>query len=165
MIFQNPQMTFNPRSTVYDCCADPIRMFHLARNRREERRMVFDMLDSVGISADQAGKFPHEISGGQAQRISIVRALVLEPRLLICDEPTSMLDVSVQAQIMTLIRTLQRKRKMSLLYISHDLDTVRALCDRVAVMQEGRIVEQGRMDDVFEHPQHPSTKALLDSAL
>ncbi len=165
IVFQNPQMTFNPRFTIYDCCAEPIRLFHLAKNRDEERAMVFEMLDSVGVSRDQVDKYPHEISGGQAQRISIVRSLILNPKLLICDEPTSMLDVSVQAQIIELIKTKQRDKNISILYISHDLDTIRALCGRIAVMIEGRIVEFGNTEEVFSSPKHPYTRTLISSAI
>lgn len=165
IVFQNPQMTFNPRFTIYDCCAEPIRLFHLAKNRDEERSMVFEMLDSVGVSRDQVDKYPHEISGGQAQRISIVRSLILNPKLLICDEPTSMLDVSVQAQIIELIKTKQRDKNISILYISHDLDTIRALCGRIAVMTEGQIVEFGNTEEVFSSPKHPYTRTLISSAI
>lgn len=165
IVFQNPQMTFNPRFTVYDCCAEPIRLFRLARNREDERQMVFEMLDSVGVSRDQIGKFPHEISGGQAQRISIIRALALKPKLLICDEPTSMLDVSVQAQVISLLREKQKETGVSILFISHDLDTVRAICNRVAVMRGGEIVEMGNTDAVFESPAHAYTRELLSSAI
>lgn len=165
MVFQNPQMTFNPRFTIYNCCAEPIRIFHLAENRDEERAMVYEMLDSVGVSRDQVNKYPHEISGGQAQRISIIRSLFLNPKLLICDEPTSMLDVSVQAQIIELLRTKQCEKKTSILYISHDLDTIRAICSRVAVMNDGCIVETGTVEKVFGAPEHPYTRALISSAI
>ena len=165
MIFQHPQMTFNPRFTVYDCCAEPIRRFHLAKDREQERAMVLAVLDSVGVPRDQLQKFPHEISGGQAQRISIARTLQLNPRLLICDEPTSMLDVSVQAQIISLLREQQRQSGFSILYISHNLDVVRAVCQRVAVMQGGEIVEMGAVNEIYQSPQHPYTKQLLDSVI
>lgn len=165
MIFQHPQMTFHPRFTVYNCCAEPIRRFHLAKDREEERAMVLAMLDSVGVPADQLQKFPHELSGGQAQRISIARTLQLNPRLLICDEPTSMLDVSVQAQIISLIREHQQKSGISILYISHNLDVVRAVCQRAAVMREGKIVEMGSVDEIYQSPQHSYTKQLLDSVI
>ncbi|MDO4851537.1 MAG: dipeptide/oligopeptide/nickel ABC transporter ATP-binding protein [Actinomycetota bacterium] len=165
MIFQNPQKAFNPRFSVYECCAEPIRLFGLASSRDEERQMVYDMLDSVGITRDQMNKYPHEISGGQAQRIAIVRALCLEPRLLICDEPTSMLDVSVQAQIIRLLSRINEERGCAVLFISHDLDVVRHLCDMVSVMHQGKVVEQGETDCVFGDPQAEFTKELLRTAL
>ncbi|MGI6012837.1 MAG: ABC transporter ATP-binding protein [Oscillospiraceae bacterium] len=165
MIFQNPQMTFNPRFTIYDCCAEPIRLFHLAKDQAEERAMVCDMLDSIGVSRDQMEKYPHEISGGQAQRISIIRALQLNPHLLICDEPTSMLDVSVQAQIISLIKQKQKELGISILYISHNLNVIQAVCHRVAVMNDGQIIEMGTVDEIYHSPKHPYTKQLLESAI
>ena len=165
MIFQHPQMTFNPRFTVYDCCAEPIRLFHLASSRAEEEAMISVMLDSIGVPKDQLQKYPHEISGGQAQRISIARALQLNPSLLICDEPTSMLDVSVQAQIISLIKERQKELGISILYISHNLDVIRAVCQRVAVMKEGEIIETGTVDEIYCAPKHPYTKQLLASVI
>lgn len=165
LVFQNPQLTFHPQRDIYFSCAEPIRLHHLAANREEERELVYRMIDRVGLTRDQLGKHPHEISGGQAQRLSIVRALSLDPRVLICDEPTSMLDVSVQAQILQLLREVRRGRKVSMLYISHDLDVIRAMCDRVAVMKEGRIVETGDCAEVFTHPAHEYTRSLLASSL
>lgn len=165
MIFQHPQMTFNPRFTVYDCCAEPIRLFHLAKSRSEEKAMISMMLDDIGVPKDQLQKYPHEISGGQAQRISIARALQLNPRLLICDEPTSMLDVSVQAQIISLIKKRQETLGISILYISHNLDVIRSVCQRVAVMKEGEIVEIGTVDEIYRTPKHPYTKQLLTSVI
>ena len=165
IVFQNPQMTFNPRYTVYDCCAEPVRQFHLAENKVEEWKIVCEMLDSVGVSRDQMRKYPHEISGGQAQRVSLIRALTLQPRLLICDEPTSMLDVSVQAQVIELIKKSQQEKRFSMLYISHNLDVIKAFCDRVAVMNGGEIVEMGDVETVFSSPQQAYTKELLGSAI
>ncbi|PKM73380.1 MAG: ABC transporter ATP-binding protein [Firmicutes bacterium HGW-Firmicutes-16] len=165
IVFQNPQMTFNPRSTVYNCCAEPIRLFHLAKSREEERSRVYEMLDSVGVSRDQSNKYPHEISGGQAQRLSIVRALSVNPKLLICDEPTSMLDVSVQAQVIALIKEKQMEKGISILYVSHDLDVIKAVCQRVAVMNNGKIVEMGSADEIFNRPKHSYTQQLMSSAI
>jgi ABC-type oligopeptide transport system ATPase subunit len=163
--FQNPQMTFNPRSTIYNCCAEPIRLFHLAKTREEERAMVYGMLEIVGVSRDQINKYPHEISGGQAQRISIIRSLSLNPKLLICDEPTSMLDVSVQAQVIALIKEKQREKGISILYVSHDLDVIRSVCQRVAVMNEGKLIETGSVDEIFNSPKNPYTCKLLSSVI
>ncbi len=165
IVFQNPQMTFNPRATIYNCCAEPIRLFHLAKNREEERVLVYEMLDSVGVSRDQINKYPHEISGGQAQRISIIRALSSNPKLLICDEPTSMLDVSVQAQVIALIKEKQSKKGISILYVSHDLDVIRSVCQRVAVMNQGEIIETGSVEEVFDSPKHPYTRKLMSSVI
>ncbi len=165
LVFQNPQLTFHPRRDLYFSCAEPIRLHGLAGSREEERELVHRMIDQVGLTRDQLGKHPHEISGGQAQRLSIVRALSLDPRVLVCDEPTSMLDVSVQAQILQLLRQVRRERKVSMLYISHDLDVIRAVCDRVAVMKEGQIVETGPCEEVFCHPSHEYTRSLLASSL
>lgn len=165
MIFQNPQKAFNPRFSVYECCAEPIRLFNLAANQEEERSMVYDMLDSVGITRDQMNKYPHEISGGQAQRVAIVRALALQPKLLICDEPTSMLDVSVQAQIIDILKRINTENGCAMLFISHDLDVVRHLCESVSVMHRGKVVEQGRAADVFTNPASEFTKSLLAAAL
>ncbi len=165
MIFQNPQKAFNPRFSVYECCAEPIRLFNLASSQEEERRMVYDMLDSVGVTKDQMNKYPHEISGGQAQRVAIVRALVLQPKLLICDEPTSMLDVSVQAQIIDILKHVNSDTGCAMLFISHDLDVVRHLCECVTVMHQGQVVESGPSDTVFDNPQSDFAKSLLVAAL
>ncbi|MCR5582166.1 MAG: ATP-binding cassette domain-containing protein [Eggerthellaceae bacterium] len=165
MIFQNPQKAFNPRFSVYECCAEPIRLFGLASSAQEEHRMVSEMLDSVGITHDQMNKYPHEISGGQAQRIAIVRSLVLQPRLLICDEPTSMLDVSVQAQIIDILKRVNREHRCAMLFISHDLDVVRNVCESVYVMKRGAVVDGGPTKDVFENPRSDFTRELLEAAL
>ena len=165
MIFQNPQKAFNPRFSIYECCAEPIRLFNLAGSPEEERRMVYGMLESVGITRDQMNKYPHEISGGQAQRVAIVRALSLQPKMLICDEPTSMLDVSVQAQIIDMLKRINSENRCAMLFISHDLDVVRHLCESVSVMDRGKVVEQGLAADVFSNPQSDFTKGLLAAAL
>lgn len=165
MIFQNPQRALNPRFSVYECCAEPLRLYHLVQNRNQERERVRTMLDSVGITHDLMGKYPHEISGGQAQRIAIVRALALKPKLLICDEPTSMLDISVQAQIIDLLRSVNQEQGCAMLFISHDLDVVKHLCENVAVMHEGKLIEQGPVTRVFEQPRTEFTRSLLAAAL
>jgi len=165
VVFQHPQSTFNPRKNMYFACAEPIRLFKLARNRDEEEKMVHELIEKVGLSRDQLKKYPHEISGGQAQRLSIIRALSLHPKLLVCDEPTSMLDVSVQAHVLNLLKLSKEEYKLSMLYISHDLEVVRAVCDRVAVMKQGRIVEMGTVNEVYDSPQHEYTKQLLSSNL
>jgi peptide/nickel transport system ATP-binding protein len=164
-VFQHPQMTFNPRRNIYFACAEPVRLYGLARGKKEEERLVYGMIEKVGLSPDQLKKFPHELSGGQAQRLSIVRALSLDPELLICDEPTSMLDVSVQAQILRLLRDIHSERRMTIFFISHDLDVIQAFCTHVAVMRQGKIVETGTVNEVFENPQHEYTRYLISSRL
>lgn len=161
-VFQHPQLTFHPRRNIYFACAEPIRLYHLDRHM-SEKDMIRHMLRRVGISEDQWHKYPHEISGGQAQRIAIARALSLNPKLLICDEPTSMLDVSVQAQILRLLLRANEKYHVAMLFISHDLDVIRAVCQRVAVMHEGEIVETGTIEEVFGKPKHEYTKKLLSA--
>ena len=165
MIYQHPQMTFHPRGTIYSACAEPVRLYGLAKNRAEERELIHGMVERVGVSPDQLKKFPHEISGGQAQRISIARTLILQPKLLICDEPTSMLDISVQAQVLSMLKKIHREHGIALLYISHDLDVIRALCQRVAVMKDGEIVEMGQTEAIFSRPSHPYTRALLEARM
>lgn len=161
-VFQHPQLTFHPRRNIYFACAEPIRLYHLDRHI-SEKDMIRHMLRRVGISEDQWHKYPHEISGGQAQRIAIARALSLNPKLLICDEPTSMLDVSVQAQILRLLLRANEKYHVAMLFISHDLDVIRAVCQRVAVMHKGEIVETGTIEEVFGNPKHEYTKKLLSA--
>lgn len=164
VVFQHPQSMFNPRRNIYFSCAEPIKLYKMAKNKAEEEEMVYELIERVGLSKDQLKKYPHEISGGQAQRLSIIRALSLNPKLLICDEPTSMLDVSVQAQILNLLKT-NKGHNLSMLYISHDLEIIRAICNRLAVMRQGKIVEMGSVAEVFENPQHEYTKQLLASNL
>lgn len=159
-VFQHPQMTFNPQRNLYFSCAEPLRLFHMA-DRSEEEKQIRRMAEEVGISFDQMKKYPHEISGGQAQRISIARALALKPRLLLCDEPTSMLDVSVQAQILQMLLNANQKQNVAMLFISHDLEVVEQMCSRVVVMKNGEIVETGPTQEVFTHPQCEYTKKLL----
>lgn len=161
-IFQHPQMTFNPKRSIYSACLEPVRLHNLDR-RMDAGHMVRHMAQRVGISEDQLYKYPHEISGGQAQRISIARALSLNPRLLVCDEPTSMLDVSVQAQILSLIREANVKYGVSMLFISHDLEVIQSMCSSVAVMKQGRIIETGDVDKVFREPEHEYTRKLMNS--
>lgn len=165
MVFQNPQKTFNPRFTVRQCCAEPLRLYGLAATPAEEERMIASMLERVEVSLDQLDKYPHEISGGQAQRVAIARALALKPKLLICDEPTSMLDISVQAQVVSLLRSINAEEGTSLLFITHDIDVVRHLCHRVAVLNAGRVEEQGSVEEVLSAPKIPFVKELVSSAL
>lgn len=163
-IFQHPQMTFNPQRNLYFSCAEPLRQFHIKPENGEEEFIRY-MTEGIGIPFDQLKKFPHEISGGQAQRISIARALSLQPRLLICDEATSMLDVSVQAQILQLLLKQNREHHTAMLFISHDLEVVEYMCSRVVVMKNGKVVETGNTSEVFKNPQHEYTKKLLQAKI
>jgi len=162
MIFQDPFSSLNPRMRVGDIVAEPIRFHRLTDSRAETRGIVDDLLEHVGLGASAGRKYPHEFSGGQRQRISIARALATRPRFLICDEPTSALDVSIQAQILNLLKDLQAELGLTMLFISHDLPVIRQICDRVAVMRDGRIVEVADTERLFEKPQHDYSKHLLE---
>jgi peptide/nickel transport system ATP-binding protein len=160
MVFQDPYASLNPRQTVRRTLADPLRL-HGVTNAGEVDDRVADMLKHVGLTADQAGRYPHEFSGGQRQRIGIARALILRPRLVICDEPVSALDVSIRAQIINLLLELKETLGLSYIMISHDLGVVEHMSDRVAVMYFGKIVETGDWRAIFERPGHPYTRGLI----
>jgi peptide/nickel transport system ATP-binding protein len=162
MIFQDPFASLNPRWRVGDIIAEPIRTFGLLKGVEVTNR-VGELLDTVGLSAGDAQKFPHEFSGGQRQRIAIARALSSKPEFIVCDEPTSALDVSVQAQILNLMKDLQRELGLTYLFISHDLAVVYFMSDWIGVMYLGRLVEAGPAKRVFASPQHPYTRLLLDT--
>ena len=161
MIFQDPYASLNPRWRVRDIVAEPIRAHELAQSSAEIDARVAALLDQVGLAAADGAKYPHQFSGGQRQRVSIARALATRPAFLICDEPTSALDVSVQAQVLNLMRRLQRELELTYLFISHNLAVVHHVADRVGVMYLGRIVELQRTRDLFSSPQHPYTRMLL----
>ncbi len=161
MIFQDPFSSLNARMRVADIVAEPIRFHRLASSNKEVLAIVDDLLDHVGLGAAAGKKFPHEFSGGQRQRISIARALATRPRFLICDEPTSALDVSIQAQILNLLKDLQEELQLTMLFISHDLPVIRQICDRVAVMRDGKLVEEANTEDLFNEPQNEYTAHLL----
>ena len=161
MIFQDPYSSLNPRMRVRDIVAEPIRFHRLADGRDEVEGIVADLLEQVGLGARAATRYPHEFSGGQRQRISIARALATRPRFLICDEPTSALDVSIQAQVLNLLKDLQELLGLTMLFISHDLPVIRQMCDRVGVMQGGRLCEVKETEELFENPQHDYTRHLL----
>ncbi len=163
MIFQDPYASLNPRWRVGDIIAEPIRVFGLLDGKEEIAKRVKELLQGVGLNAQDSEKYPHEFSGGQRQRISIARALASNPEFIVCDEPTSALDVSVQAQILNLMKDLQRKFALTYLFISHDLSVVYHISDRVGVMYLGRLVEVGNKHELFRRPQHPYTRMLLDS--
>jgi peptide/nickel transport system ATP-binding protein len=163
MIFQDPYASLNPRWRVVDIIAEPLRVHRLLPNKRAILRRVGDLLEQVRLSARDGEKFPHEFSGGQRQRISIARALASNPEFLVCDEPTSAVDVSVQAQILNLMKDLQRELGLSYLFISHGLAVVYHISDDLGVMYLGRLVEWGPAREVFRNPQHPYTRMLLDA--
>ncbi|MGH7119940.1 MAG: ABC transporter ATP-binding protein [Acetobacteraceae bacterium] len=160
IVFQDPYASLDPRQNVGAILAEPLEI-HGIGTRAERTRRVAELLDLVGLGAEAAGKYPHEFSGGQRQRIGIARAIALEPRLIIADEPVSALDVSIQSQILNLLTSLRERLGLSYLFISHDLAVVEHISDSVAVMYLGRIVESGPADEIFAHPCHPYTQALL----
>ncbi|ELZ91499.1 dipeptide/oligopeptide/nickel ABC transporter ATP-binding protein [Haloferax mucosum ATCC BAA-1512] len=162
MMFQDPSSSFDPRMSVGESVAEPLAI-HGMRDRARRRRIVEDLLERVGLSAAAYDRYPHEFSGGQKQRIALARALVLNPDLVVADEPVSALDVSIQAEIISLMRDLQTEFGLSIVFISHDLGVVREVCDRVAVMYLGEIVEVADTETLFSDPKHPYTKALLSS--
>ena len=162
IVFQNPYSSLDPRMRIRDIVGEPLVTAYGLRGRALTEKVV-KHLDEVGLGSEHLGRFPHEFSGGQRQRIAIARALALEPKLLILDEPTAALDVSVQAQVLNLLQALQKNLGLSYLFISHNLATVENIADRVLVMYLGRVVEQGPVEQVFAQPHHPYTRGLLDS--
>jgi oligopeptide transport system ATP-binding protein len=164
IIFQDPYSSLNPRMTVREIVGEAIRVFDLAKTRSEEEDMIADLLKRVGLRPEHIDRYPHEFSGGQRQRIGIARALAVKPDFIVCDEPISALDVSIQAQIVNLLLELQESMGLSYLFISHDLKVVEHVSHRVAVMYLGRIVEQAPAAMLYEHPRHPYTRALLAAA-
>jgi microcin C transport system ATP-binding protein len=165
MVFQDPFGSLSPRLTVGQIVEEGLLVHGLGGTSSERREIISDTLTEVGLEADMMGRYPHEFSGGQRQRISIARALVLKPEFIVLDEPTSALDMSVQAQIVELLRELQKRNNLAYLFISHDLRVVRALSHDVLVMRSGKVVEQGKADTIFSSPKEPYTRALLDAAL
>jgi peptide/nickel transport system ATP-binding protein len=163
MIFQDPYASLNPRWLVEDIVGEPLREHGLVTDPAALRERVDALLQSVGLSPQDRAKYPHQFSGGQRQRISIARALATEPEFLVCDEPTSALDVSVQAQVLNIMKDLQRQRGLTYLFISHNLAVVRHVSDQVGVMYLGRLVELADKRALFSHPRHPYTRMLLDA--
>ncbi|MBT9282598.1 MAG: ATP-binding cassette domain-containing protein [Hydrogenibacillus schlegelii] len=163
MIFQDPYASLNPRMTVADIVAEGIDIHGLARSKKERMERVYALLETVGLLPEHAGRFPHEFSGGQRQRIGIARALAVEPKLVIADEPISALDVSIQAQVVNLLKKLQQEKKLTYLFIAHDLSMVRYISDRIGVMYLGQLVELAGSDEIYARPLHPYTQALLSA--
>ncbi|MEP7331926.1 MAG: ATP-binding cassette domain-containing protein [Terracoccus sp.] len=157
LVFQDPMSSLDPRMRVRDIIAEPL----VAQGLGPSRERVGELLEAVGLRPDAADRYPHQFSGGQRQRISIARALAPRPQILVADEPVSALDVSVRAQVLNLIADLVDELDLTLVFVSHDLSVVRHVCDRVAVMHEGEIVEMGPVADVYDHPQHPYTRQLI----
>jgi oligopeptide/dipeptide ABC transporter ATP-binding protein len=162
MIFQDPYASLNPRKTVEQIVGQPFAV-HKVASSREAKLRVQELLEVVGLSREHASRYPHEFSGGQRQRIGIARALALNPKLIVCDEPVSALDVSVQAQILNLLRSLQEEFNLTYVFISHDLSVMRQICSRIAVMYLGRVVELAESERIFEQPRHPYTAVLISA--
>ncbi len=163
MIFQDPYASLNPRLKVMDIVAEGIDIHHLVSDKRDRKKRVYDLLETVGLSKEHANRYPHEFSGGQRQRIGIARALAVEPEFIIADEPISALDVSIQAQVVNLLLKLQRERGITFLFIAHDLSMVKYISDRIAVMHFGKIVEIGPSEEIYQNPLHDYTKSLLSA--
>ncbi|WP_440871557.1 ABC transporter ATP-binding protein [Vibrio diabolicus] len=163
MVFQDPSACLNPRLTISECIAEPLLTHEPKLKRAEVEKRVITMMDKVGLLASQRNRYPHEFSGGQCQRVGIARALILNPDLVVCDEPVSALDVSIQAQVINLLDDLKQEMGLTLVMIAHDLSVVRHISNRVMVMYLGKPMEVGRYDKVFDDAQHPYTKALLSA--
>ena len=163
IIFQDPYASLNPRQTIEQTLIEPLLVHKIGSNREDRRDRVVSLLEEVGLGSEFLLRYPHEFSGGQRQRISVARALAVEPEFVVCDECVSAMDVSVQAQVLNLLRELQDKRKLTYLFISHDLSVVKFMSDEIAVMRQGRIEEFGSANEVYENPQSDYTRELLEA--
>ena len=163
MVFQDPYSSLNPRMTVEDIIGEPLDVHKLYSNKAERREKILHLMELVGLNAEHATRYPHEFSGGQRQRIGIARALAVEPRFIVCDEPVSALDVSIQAQVVNMFEDLQHKLGVAYLFIAHDLLVVNHISDRIAVMYLGKMMEMAAADDLMNNPMHPYTQSLLSA--
>lgn len=163
MIFQDPMACLNPRKKVLDIIAQGLDIHHLYKSQEERKEKVFQILDMVGLSQEHADRYPHQFSGGQRQRIGIARALIMNPDLIVADEAISALDVSIQAQVVNLMKDIQKKTNTAYLFIAHDLSMVKYISDRIGVLHLGHMVETGTKDEIFSNPVHPYTKSLLSA--
>lgn len=163
VVYQDPYSSLDPRMTVRQLLSEPLDIHNLKKDRAERQAFLAELLAAVGLSESQLDRYPHEFSGGQRQRICIARALALSPKILVADEPVSALDVSVQAQILNLLKEIKQKRNLSMLFVTHDFAVARFLCDDIAVMYQGRLVEYAPAEELFTNPQHPYTQALLSA--
>ncbi|AKG73028.1 ABC transporter ATP-binding protein [Salinicoccus halodurans] len=163
MIFQDPYASLNPRMTVFEILEEGYDIHKLYKKKKERRQKIYELLESVGLNREHANRYPHEFSGGQRQRIGIARALSFDPKLIIADEPISALDVSIQAQVVNMMKNIQRERGLAYLFIAHDLSMVKYISDRIAVMYKGKIMEIGDASDLYDRPFHPYTKSLLSA--
>jgi oligopeptide/dipeptide ABC transporter ATP-binding protein len=163
MIFQDPYSSLNPRKTVGSIIGEPFIIHDIERGEAARKKRVQDLMEQVGLNPEHYNRFPHEFSGGQRQRIGVARAIALKPKVIFADEPVSALDVSIQAQIINLLQELQRELGLTIVFIAHDLSVVRHVCDRIAVMYLGKVVELASADTLFDHPRHPYTGALLSA--
>ena len=163
IVFQDPYASLDPRMTIGDIVGEGIDIHHLCANAKERHDKIISLLERVGLNSEHANRYPHEFSGGQRQRIGIARSLIMEPEFIIADEPISALDVSIRAQVLNLMSKLQKERGLTYLFIAHDLSVMRFICDRIAVIHKGVIVELSETEKLFAHPLHPYTRALLSA--